>query len=141
MIQIFFFVLLNIFVIQTVCFNVNNATVFIFPMLYRVFSQAISLSLENGYIYFSGGGEVYEGGKAAIQHRSPCLQKIFLCYARPMNKRISYKHFKVLLSNAFATDLTQVSLTTNLFFSNTFNKHNMKADSISSIQFTNNSLF
>lgn len=51
-----FFVLLNIFVIQTVCFNVNNATVFIFPMLYRVFSQAISLSLENGYIYFSGGG-------------------------------------------------------------------------------------
>lgn len=85
-----FFVLLNIFVIQTVCFNVNNATVFIFPMLYRVFSQAISLSLENGYIYFSGGGGVYEGGKAAIQHRSPCLQKIFLCYARPMNKRSAF---------------------------------------------------
>lgn len=58
-----FFVLLKIFVIQTVCFNVNNATVFIFPMLYRVFSQAISLSLENGYIYFSGGGGSTKGEK------------------------------------------------------------------------------
>lgn len=91
----FFFVLLNIFVIQTVCFNVNNATVFIFPMLYRAFLPC-HLHLPGKWIYLFSG----DGGGGLLTGKS--------CYVT-LDQWIKESHTNILKC-FYQTHLQQISL-------------------------------
>lgn len=103
----FFFVLLNIFVIQTVCFNVNNATVFIFPMLYRAFLPC-HLHLPGKWIYlFSGDGGGSTNGEKLLYNIGRLVYK--KSFYVTLDQWIKESHTNILKC-FYQTHLQQISL-------------------------------